>query len=138
MLRQVYSYEILSKTTYKWYKCFHSGRTSTVDDRSGQPSSSRNRTLLSQVKEVIQGNRHLTVQEVAEKTGISVSSCYVIVTEDIGMCQVSAKFVPRLLTEDQRIDMFLFAKVSCNERMRMNIFFTTIDRTWFYGYDKTK
>jgi hypothetical protein len=41
-----------------------------------------------------------TVQEVAEEIGISIGSCHTVLTEDLGMLWVSAKFVPRLLTDD--------------------------------------
>jgi hypothetical protein len=47
----------------------------------------------------IGGNRRLAVQEVAEKVGISIGSCHTISVEDLGMHQVSTKFVPRLLTK---------------------------------------
>jgi hypothetical protein len=50
------------------------------------------------------GEKHLwkssTVGEVAEEVGISIGSCHTILMEDLGMCRVSAKFVPRLLTDD--------------------------------------
>jgi hypothetical protein len=42
----------------------------------------------------------LTFREVAEEVGISICSCHTILTEDLGMHWVSAKFVPRLLTDD--------------------------------------
>jgi hypothetical protein len=35
-------------------------------------------------------------REEAGETGISIGSCHAILTEDLGMNQVSAKFVPRL------------------------------------------
>jgi hypothetical protein len=42
------------------------------------------------------GNCRLTIQEVAEEVGISIGSCHTVLMEDLGMHQVSAKFVPRL------------------------------------------
>ena len=51
---------------------------------------------------VIRGNRHLTVREVADEVGISIGSCHQIFTEKLQMRRVSAKFVPRLLTDDQK------------------------------------
>jgi hypothetical protein len=43
----------------------------------------------------------VTVQEVAEETGISNGASHAILVEDLGMHQVLVTFVPRLLTEDQ-------------------------------------
>jgi len=34
--------------------------------------------------------------------GISIGSCHQIFAEKLQMCRVSAKFVPRLLTDDQK------------------------------------
>jgi hypothetical protein len=42
----------------------------------------------------------LTVQEVAEEVGLFIGSCHTLSTEDLGMHWVSAKFIPRLLTDD--------------------------------------
>jgi len=51
---------------------------------------------------VIRGNRRLTVREFADEVGISIGSCHQIFTEKLQMRRVRAKFVPRLLTDDQK------------------------------------
>ena len=51
---------------------------------------------------MIRGNRRLTVREVADEVGISIGSCHQIFTEKLQMSRVSAKFVTRLLTDDQK------------------------------------
>jgi len=63
--------------------------------RPGQLSTSTDDRYLERVREGIQGNRRLSVQEVAE-VGISVGSCHAILTQKPQMHHVSAKFVPRL------------------------------------------
>jgi hypothetical protein len=50
---------------------------------------------------VICGNHCLTVRGVAEEIDISVGSCHAILTKKLQMHCVSAKFVPRLLTDGQ-------------------------------------
>ena len=55
--------------------------------------------MIAKVRTVVRNNRRLTVREM---TGISVGSCDAILTEDLHMKRVCAKFVPRLLTDDQR------------------------------------
>ena len=87
---------------------------------------------------MIHGNRHLTVREVANKVGISIGSCHQILTEELRMRRVSAKFVPRLLTDDQKenrveISEELLANANGNENFLKNII--TGDETWVYGYD---
>jgi hypothetical protein len=53
--------------TYKWCKRFKNGSASTDDECSGQPSTSRCEHLIARVKNIIHGNRLLTVQEAAER-----------------------------------------------------------------------
>ena len=51
---------------------------------------------------MISGNRLLTVREVADEVGISIGPCHQIFIAKIQMRRVSAKFVSRLLTDDQK------------------------------------
>jgi hypothetical protein len=83
---------------------------------SGRPSTSRNDFSIAQEKDIIHVNRRLTVQEVAEETGISTTSCHTISTEDLGMHHISVKFVPRLLTKIREFNAFQFVKFTCNKR----------------------
>jgi hypothetical protein len=52
------------------------------------------------VWKVIHSNGRFTVREVAEECGISKTMCHMILTENLGMRHVAAKFVPRLPKED--------------------------------------
>jgi len=51
---------------------------------------------------VIRENRRLNIREVSEEEGICKSSCHTILAEKLKMQRVAAKFVPRLLTEEQK------------------------------------
>jgi len=87
---------------------------------------------------VIHENCCLTVREVADKVVISIGSCHQIFTEKLKMCCVSAKFMPRLLTDDQKenhveVSQELLAIANGNENFLKNII--TGDETWVYGYD---
>jgi hypothetical protein len=44
----------------------------------------------------------LTVRETAIDIGISDGSAHTILTDDLGMCGVAAKFVPKLLSCEQK------------------------------------
>jgi len=68
----------------------------------------------------------------------SVGSCDAILTEDLQMKHVCAKFVPRLLTDDQReqrqtIARDLFGRSCEDVQFLKNI--VTGDESWVYGYD---
>jgi len=72
------------------------------DPRPGRRSTSTNDDHVERVRAVIRGNRRLTVREVADEVHISIGSCHQIFTEKIQMRRVSAKFVPRSLTDGQK------------------------------------
>ena len=95
MLQQAYREDCWSRTQcYEWYQRFKSGRTSIEDDpKSGRHSSSTGEDHIEKMRSVI--------REVSEEVGIYKSACHTILTEKRKMHRVAAKFVPRLLTEEQ-------------------------------------
>jgi hypothetical protein len=140
MLQQAYGEECLSRTQcYEWYQRFKSGRTSIEDDpKSGRPSSSTGDDHIEKVRSVIRENRRLTFREVSEEVGICKSSCHTTLTEKLKMHRVAAKFVPRLLTEEQKqnrvtVSQELLDLSSTDENFLKNVI--TGDETWVYGYD---
>jgi len=87
---------------------------------------------------VIHDNRRLTIREVSEEVGICKSSCHTISTEKLKMLRVAAKFVPRLLTEEQKqnritVSQELLDRSNTDENFLKNVI--TGDETWVYGYD---
>jgi len=80
----------------------------------------------------------VTVREVAEEVSISKTVCHEILTENLGMHRIAAKFVPRLLTDDQkqnRVDVSqeLLDRANDDDNFLENII--TGDEAWVYGYD---
>ena len=57
---------------------------------------------MDQVHEKVLEDHHLTIQEIVAEVGISTSSVHSILTEDLNLRKVSAKFVPKLLPEQQK------------------------------------
>lgn len=140
LLKQAYEEDCMSRSQcHEWFKRFQSGRTSIEENsRSGRPSTSTNDENIDAVRSVIRTNRRLTVREVAQDVGISIGSCHEVLTEKLGMHRVSAKFVPRLLTEDQKenrvnICQELLERATNDENFMKTII--TGDETWVYGYD---
>ncbi|GFY22807.1 HTH_48 domain-containing protein [Trichonephila clavipes] len=88
---------------FEWFQRFKEGRQSVNSDpRSGRPSTSSNEDKIAQVKAVVHSDHRLTIREIARECHISVGSCDEILRKVLNMRRVSAKFVPRLLTEDQQ------------------------------------
>jgi len=104
MIRKVYGNDSMSNTQIKeWFKRFKDGRASVDSDpRSGRPSTSKTAENVERVRSAINKNRRLTVRELEEDLGIPKTIVSRILTEDLGMSRVIVKFVPRVLTEDQK------------------------------------
>jgi hypothetical protein len=104
MLQKVFGVETVSRTmNCEWYRRFKDGRTSVEDHPcSGRPSASTDDDSIERARAVIRSNRLLTVRDVADECGISVGSCHTILTEELNMHRVAAKFVPRQLTDEQK------------------------------------
>jgi len=102
LLQQAYGEDAMGRTqVFDWFLRFKEGRTSFESDpRSGRPSTLRNEEIFAKVRIIVRNNGRLTVLEISYYCGISVGSCDAILTDDLHM--VRAKFVPHLLTDDQR------------------------------------
>ncbi|GFV36503.1 protein GVQW3 [Trichonephila clavipes] len=104
MMKTAFGDEAMSRAwVFEWFRRLKESRQSVNSDpRSGRPSTSRNEDKIAQVKAVVRSDRRLTVREIAQECHISVRSCDGILRKDLNMRRVPAKFVPRLLTEDQQ------------------------------------
>ncbi|XP_013793861.1 putative uncharacterized protein FLJ37770 [Limulus polyphemus] len=87
----------------EWYKQFKDGRTTVESEpRSGRPSTCRNDQVIAKVNAMVMRNHRVTIREIAEEVGISTFSEHSIMTEDLAMKRVAVKFVPKLLTTEQK------------------------------------
>jgi len=94
--------------------------------------------MFAKVRTIVRNNRRLRIGEIADDCRISVGSCNTILTDDLHMKRVCAKFVPRFLTDDQREQRQTIARDLC-ERSCEDVQFlkntVTCDESWVYGYD---
>ena len=139
LLQQAYSEDAMGRTQVSdWFRRFKDGRTSVESDpRSGRPPKSRNDEMIAKVRKIIHNNRRLTVREIADDCGISVASGDAVLTDDLHMKPVWAKYVLRLLIDDQREQR---QKIACDliERSCEDVQFlkniVTGDESWVYGF----
>jgi hypothetical protein len=104
MIKIVYGDQCMSRTRcYERFKRFKDGRQSTHDEpRLGRLSTSCDDAHVAQVREIVRSNRRLTAREIAEECNVLIGSCHDVLTTKLEMRRVVSKFVPRLLTQDQR------------------------------------
>ncbi|UYV63933.1 hypothetical protein LAZ67_2006053 [Cordylochernes scorpioides] len=129
------SQEVLEKLPEKREK----GREDVNDEeRAGRPSTSTTDEKINEVDKMILANRRITVREVAEDLNILIGSCHSIFINDLGMRQVAAKFVPKLLNCDQKQHRMNIANEMLDSvRDDPNLLQRVItgDEAWVYGYD---
>lgn len=104
MMKTAFGDECMSKTQIKdWYKRFKDGRTSVDSNpRSGRPSTTKTPGNIERVQLAINEDRRLTVRELECDLGIPKTSVWKILTENLQMVRVCAKFIPKLLTVEQK------------------------------------
>lgn len=137
---KVYSEQCPSKSTiYNWVNQFKRGRKSVLDLKHPGPQKtvSTEENIL-KLEKLVMSNRRFKLYELAEHLGIQKSAIYSMLTEDLGMRKVSARWVPKLLSPGQkqnRVDV-------CNENLdllneKWNLLHTLVTRddTWVYYYD---
>ncbi|UYV62958.1 hypothetical protein LAZ67_2002617 [Cordylochernes scorpioides] len=122
MLNKAFPNDAPKRTTvFEWHSRFKAGRISIEDDpRQGRPKFQR------------------TDENLEQDTGISKTTIGRIVTEDLKLKKTPAKFIPRFLTNEQK----LCRLATCEDMMEMTRTdpewkdkIITGDETWVYGYD---
>lgn len=139
-LEKCYGDSSPSKTTIcRWFADFKRGRTDTNDaERSGRPNSAVVPENIKKIRKMILSDRKLKVSEIAEASKISEGSVLTILHEHLGMRKLLSKWVPRVLTIDQkqqRIDdsercLELFNRNKKDFLRR----YVTMDETWIHHY----
>jgi len=140
MLQEAFKEQALSRArVFEWFSRFKKGALSIEDQpRSGRPSSSRNDENIAKICEKLNKDRRYTIDELSEVTGVSWSSVQRILTQDLGMRCVAAKFIPCLLTEDQRKSRLAVCQDLKRELENDPNFLSRVitgDESWCYHYD---
>ncbi|GBP74486.1 hypothetical protein EVAR_58987_1 [Eumeta japonica] len=87
----------------KWFTEFRCGPTSTSDaERSGRPKEVITPQIVDKTHEIILDGRRMKVRELAHAVGISTERVHHILHEYLDKRKLSARWVPRLLTLDQK------------------------------------
>ena len=57
---------------------------------------------IERLKQMVCADRRLTVRMIAEERSINKDTVWSIITENLEMCMVCTKMIPKLLAEDQK------------------------------------
>jgi len=107
----------------------------------GRPKGTASIENVQIVNDMLKEDRHLTIRHIAETTGIHATTVYRIVSDDLGMKKVSTRWVPRMLEDEQKQNMSMFAVCTdllCCLQTQPQIFLNRVvmqDETWVHHFD---
>jgi histone-lysine N-methyltransferase SETMAR len=126
-------------TVSRWVLLFQRGRSSLEDDeRPGRPISTSYEENILKIQQIVRTDRRLKLREIAKDMDISKSSVYKILTENLGMRKISARWVPKLLTLSEKQIRVQFCQENLDFIADEPDFISTLvtgDETWCYYYD---
>jgi transposase len=95
MLRHAYSNEAMSRTPFfDWHRRFKGRRRSLKDDeRSGRPAMSITPKNVEQIRERVHADCRRAINDIADIIDVSYGSVQTILTSELNMRHVAAKFV---------------------------------------------
>ena len=127
---------ISMRTGFRWFKAFKAGKFSVEDTRPGRPKTSVTKANIAAVKNVVEQDARLSVKDTASCSGISEGSVQIILKKHLDLRNVSAWWVPHLLTEEIKIQRLKCSREllktykGCNSRVIFNLL--TGDETWVH------
>jgi transposase len=147
MIRQAFGEESMIRTrVFEWHARFRAGQTSIEpiedDEHTCGRINSTTPETVAKLQQLVREDRSRTIQELADEIGIGYGICQRIMTVELGMHRVAAKFVPRILTADQkqqRVNVCEELRQTASDDATFLSRVITGGESWIYGYDpKTK
>ena len=133
----------VSDTVRQWKKKFESGVESIKNaPKSGRPKSASHKEIVSKIKEIIEGDARFTVRDIARKVGISLSTVHLILKKHLKVRKISARWVPHLLTDEQKRQWVKVAKKllqmfpKYDKKQFANV--VTGDETWVHYFEPVR
>lgn len=124
---------------HKWFTEFRCGRITTNDaERPGRPIEVTTEDIVNKIHDIVLADRRVKIRELAEAVHISTERVFHILHDILGMKKLSARWVPRLLTVDQKRKRVTTSEACLamynrnpSEFLRR---YVTVDETWVHHY----
>jgi hypothetical protein len=135
MLQEAFGDNAMSQSkTFLWYKHFKDRWTSVNDDeRSRRPSTSTTLENIAKVHKAIPADLRQTVHNVCEIVGLSYGTVQHILADNLDMKHISVKFVPRLLSDDQKAHHVCLQGTQTTIQRRPQLHLQYHNRWWNMG-----
>ena len=126
-------------SVFEWHKRFKKGRESVrYDERCGRSKGVRAPELIGQIKNFMDKDRHVSLETISAQFDVTVGTVHTIIHEELKMRKICARFVPRVLREDQK-------ERRCHDSREMVEMINsdpavldalvTFEESWIYCYD---
>ena len=93
---------------FEWHKRFKEGIESVRDDeRCSRSKEARTPELIGQIKNFMDKDRCVSIEIISAQFDVIVGTVHTIICEELKMREICAKFVPRVLREDQK-DIYIY------------------------------
>ena len=126
-------------SVFEWHKRFKEGRESVRDDeRCGRSKEVNTPELIGQIKNFMDKDCRVSIETISAQFDVCVGTVHTIIREELKMRKIYAKFIPRVLREDQK-------KRRCHDSREMVELINsdpavldalvTCDESWIYCYD---
>ena len=90
-------------SVFEWHKRFKEGRESVRDDeRCGRSKEVNTPELIGQIKNFMDKDCCVSIDTISAQFDVSVGTVHTIICKELKMQKICAKFVPRVLREDQK------------------------------------
>ena len=127
-------------TIYRWVAEFKRGRESTEDaHRSGRPVEACTEENVQRVNDMLMTDRRLTVRYVAECLKFSYGTTHHIVTDILGYNKVCARWVPRMLTPENKQARLTTSRDNLcqynRDPAKFLLRYVTMDESWAHHFD---
>lgn len=140
-LKIAFGNDVMGRSTcFRWHKLYSDGRQSCeLQGGDGAPVTALTEENINTGAAMIRTDPRLTVRELASYLRISVGSTHTLLKEHMNMSRVCARWIPRLLTPDQkhnRVELCEYWLKCIDEQgdsWWKNII--TADESWIYCYD---
>ena len=126
-------------SVFKWHKRFKEGRESVRDDERRRRSEEvRTPELISRLKNFMDKDRRVYIETISAQFDVSVGTVHTIIRGELKMQKICAKFVPRVLKEDQKERRYHDSRKMVeliNSDPAVLDALVTCDESWIYCYD---
>ena len=126
-------------SVFEWHKRFKEGRESVRDDeRCGRSKKVRTPEMIGQVKNFMDKDRRVSIETISAQFDVSVGTVLTIIHKELKMRKICAKFVPRVLKENQK-ERRCYDSRKMVEQINSDSAVldapVTSDESWIYCYD---